>query len=108
MTIETLTTKNFAATIEKNELLVISFCAVWCKPCHAFLDVMNRLTDKHPDVFFGSIDIEKECELAKDFNISSVPSVMIIKKQSIVYADSGAMSPSALEELIIKAQTLDV
>ena len=108
MTMVALTTETFSEVMAKNELVVVDFWAEWCEPCKAFTKVIDGVSEKYPDVVFGSVDIEQEKELAKDFNISSVPTVMIIKNQVVVYADSGSIPPSALEELIDKAKALNV
>jgi len=73
-----------------------------------FSKVIESLAPKYNDVVFGSVDIEQEQELARDFNIISVPAVMILKNQVVVYADSGSMPASALAELIDQAKALDV
>ncbi len=108
MNVIALTTQTFSQVIAKNELVVIDFWAEWCEPCKSFSKVIESLAPKYTDVVFGSVDIEKEQELARDFNIISVPAVMILKRQVVVYADSGSMPASALSELIEQAKTLDV
>lgn len=108
MNLMELTDKSFAEVVAKHELVVIDFWAEWCEPCKSFSKVVEGLAPKHPDVVFATVNIEKEKELAQDFNVMSVPAVMILKKQVVVFADSGAMPASALEELIAKAKSLDV
>jgi thioredoxin 1 len=104
----TLTTRTFSDVLANNELVLVDFWAEWCEPCKSFTKVLESVMPKYPDVVFGSVDIEKEKELAQDFNIISVPAIMIVKKQVVVFADSGAMPASAVTELIEKAKALDV
>lgn len=108
MAIQVLTQDNFTQILAEHELVVVDFSAQWCAPCQSFTKVVEKVAQEHPDVLFGSVDIDKEPELAKDFNIMSVPAVMILKQQVVVYADSGLLMESSLVELIEQAKQLDV
>lgn len=108
MSIIALTEQTFSDVIADNELVVIDFWAEWCGPCKSFEKVIQSVAPKYPKVVFGSVDIESEKSLATDFNISSVPAIMILKNQTVVYADSGTLSASALSEMIDQAEKLDV
>ena len=108
MNIIKLTEATFHSVVEKHELVVLDFWAKWCGPCKSFAKVIEHLAPNYPEVVFASIDIDEEKELADDFKIASVPTVMILKKQVVVFADAGALPASALVELIDKAKTLDV
>jgi thioredoxin 1 len=103
-----LTDKTFSEVVAKNEIVVVDFWAQWCEPCKSFAKVMEKLAEKYPDIIFASVDIDQEKELTRDFKIISVPSIMILKKQVVIFADSGALPATALSELIDKAKELDV
>lgn len=102
-----LTQKNFDKTVQENELVVIDFWASWCGPCRSFKQVVEALDKQYPEVIFGAVDIEKEKELAEDFNIMSVPAIMILREQVVVFAQTGALPLSAMVELIEQAKKLD-
>ena len=104
--IKALTQHNFDAQIAQARLVVVDFCAKWCAPCTVFHEVMGCVAEQEPDVVFASVDIEQEEALAQEFAIRSVPSVMIIRNQAIVYAESGALSEGQLIELIAKAKAI--
>jgi len=57
---------------------------------------------------FGKVDTEAQPELAGTFRISSIPTLMIIRDGVVLYAQPGALPEAALEELITKAQELDM
>lgn len=103
-----LTSDNFAETLQQNALVLVDFWARWCEPCKSFGKSIASLTQKHSDVVFASVDIEAEPELAQDFNIVSVPAILIVKNQVVVYADSGLLSASALDDLLQQAKQLEV
>lgn len=108
MNIASLTSKSFSSTIAKHKLVVVDFYADWCQPCQAFAKVIERMAPNYPEVLFAKVDIEAEKELADDFNIMSVPAVMLLRDQVVLYAESGLLSESSLRELIEQAKNLDM
>lgn len=102
-----ITEKNFDETIEKHSLLLIDFWAEWCGPCQSFQQVLEQVAPEYPDFVFASVNIDNEKTLAEEFNIRSIPSVMIMKNQVIVYAEPGAMNASNLKALLDQAKVID-
>lgn len=103
-----LTHKNFDETIQNNELVIVDFWAEWCGPCKAFAPVFEEAAKQFPSIVFAKVNTEKEMELSQEFNIRSIPTLMIIKKQVIIYSESGALPLNAFKELIEEAIKVDV
>lgn len=103
-----VTQANFSPTIENNALVIVDFWAPWCGPCRAFAPVYEQISEKHPQVVFAKVNTEQEQSLAGSFQIRSIPTLMIFREQIIVYAQPGSLPASALEELITRAQALDM
>lgn len=101
-----LTKDNFDAALTEHKLMVVDFWAPWCKPCLAFKKVVDEVSGEYPDVMFAAIDVDQETELAKEFEIRSVPSIMILRDQVVVYAEAGAMPATGLRELLNQAKAL--
>jgi len=103
-----LTKDNFNETLQAGGLVLVDFWAAWCGPCRSFAPVFERVSERHPDAVFGKVDTEAQQELAAAFQISSIPTLMVIRDQVVLYAQPGALPESALEDLIGQAEGLDM
>lgn len=108
MATKELTQATFEETITNNDMVLIDFWAPWCGPCRSFAPTYETISEKHPDVVFAKVNTEEERSLAGYFQIRSIPTLMIFKEQIIVFSQAGSLPESALEEVIGKAQELDM
>jgi len=108
MTTINLTKDNFDKTVAESDTVVVDFWAPWCAPCRFFSPVFEAASDKHPGVVFGKVNTEEEPELAGMFGIRSIPTLMILREKVILYSEAGALPAHALEDILTKAQALDM
>ena len=103
-----LTKDNFVSSIDGHPFAVIDFWAPWCGPCRSFAPTFAAAATRHPDVRFAKVDTEAQPEIAAHFRIRSIPTLMIFRENIIVFAQAGALSPRALDEVLAAAKGLDM
>jgi len=103
-----LTKDNFVSSIDGHPFAVIDFWAPWCGPCRAFAPTFAAAAQRHPEVRFAKVNTEEQQELAAHFNIRSIPTLMVFRDNIIVFAQAGALSASALDQVLTAARGLDM
>ena len=104
----TLTKDNFVDTIQNNDTVLIDFWAEWCGPCKQFGPVFEASSEKHDDIVHAKVDTESERELASTFGIQSIPTLVVFKEQTIVFAQPGSLPGDVLEDLVGQVKALDM
>jgi thioredoxin 1 len=103
-----LTSDNFVETISNNDAVIIDFWAPWCGPCQSFGPVYEELSEQFENVVFAKVNTEVEQQLAAQFQIRSIPTLMFFREQIILYSEAGALPKSGVTQLVEQAMTLDM
>jgi thioredoxin len=103
-----LTTDNFEQTVTDHDMVVVDFWAPWCGPCRFFGPVFEAASDKHEDIVFGKVNSDEESELAGMFGIRSIPTLLIMRQNVVIYHEAGALPAGALDDILARAKELDM
>ena len=97
----TVTSENFSSLRTGNQPLVVDFWATWCGPCRILTPIVSEMAEQYEGkVVIGKCDVE-ECEdLAAEFGIRNIPTLLFFKNGEVVDKLIGAQPKPKIEEKI--------
>jgi len=95
-------------TVNKDGIVLIDFWAAWCGPCRQFAPIFERSSETHPEITFAKVDTEDQQQLAAEYGISSIPTLVIYRDGIPIFGQPGALPGPALESVIEQVQALDM
>ena len=93
--------ENFKNEIEEHDgLAVIDLYADWCGPCRMLSPIIDELCSEYPDVKFCKVNVDDDPELARAFNVQSIPMIALVKDNTFVDLSVGYVPKQKLKNLI--------
>ena len=89
--------------LEQSKLVLVDFWAEWCGPCKQIAPTLEELADKYSEnLSVCKVDVDTNRELALQYNVRSIPSLMIFKNGEMADSLFGAVSLEELEDLVTR------
>ena len=97
----TITSENLSSLRRGQQPLVVDFWATWCGPCRMVAPVIEELAGEYDGkVVIGKCDVEEQEDLAQEFGIRNIPTILFFKNGEVVDKLIGAQPKSKIEEKI--------
>ena len=101
--ITVITKDNFQAEVlQSDKPVLVDFWAAWCGPCKMLSPVVDQIAEENPDIKVGKINVDDEPELAGQFGVMSIPTLLMIKEGKVAAQSVGFRPKAQLEEMLLK------
>ena len=95
------TNTNFQELLQDSKLVIVDFWATWCGPCRMLSPILDEVEAEMPDqISVVKVNVDDAGEIAGQFRIMSIPTLLFVKDGQIVDKTVGAMPKAALVERI--------
>lgn len=98
-----VTKQNFnQEVVEADKTVIVDFWATWCGPCQMLAPVLSQIAEERKDIVkVCKVNVDEEQDLAMEFNIMSIPTLVIFKNGKPVKTIVGFHSKSEIENIIV-------
>lgn len=76
---------------QDGKTVLVDFWATWCGPCRMIAPVLEEIAKERPDVTVCKVDVDEERELALEYGVSSIPTLLVFRDGKVVNQSIGAM-----------------
>ena len=95
-----LNNDNFDKVRNHEGIALLDFYADWCGPCRMVLPLVDEIAAERCDLLVGKINVNENPDLAEEFKVLSIPTLVVMKDGKIVNRVSGARSKEAILDLV--------
>ena len=90
MSVKMIGKNNFEEVKNSDKPVLIDFYADWCGPCRMVAPILHEIAEERPDVIVAKINVDDEEELAMEFGVYSIPTLVVMKNGEVIKQASGA------------------
>ena len=101
MAVITITKENFEAEVLKSaQPVLLDFWAAWCGPCRMLSPIVDEVAEERTDVKVGKVNVDEQPDLAAEFGVMSIPTLLVFKGGKLVNQAVGARPKSGVLALL--------
>lgn len=90
MSVLSINKSNFEQIRNSGKTVLLDFYAGWCGPCRMVSPLVDQIADENPQYLVGKINVDNEPELAQQFGVLSIPTLVVMKNGKVVNQSVGA------------------
>lgn len=100
MSLQNISKSEFAdVVLNSKQPVLVDFYATWCGPCKQIAVALEEMSKTHPNVKIVKVDVDAQSDLAMEYNISSIPTLILFADGSPAKQVVGAVSRTEIEKL---------
>lgn len=96
-----LNNENFDRVRSNEGISLIDFYADWCGPCRMVLPIIDEIASERDDILVGKVNVDENPELAREFGVFSIPTLIVLKDGEVASRASGAKSKEKILDMIL-------
>ena len=101
MSLHTITKENFdALVLQSGNPVLVDFWAPWCGPCRMVSPIVDEIAGERPDITVGKVNVDEQPELAMQFGVMSIPTLLVFKGGQLSQKAVGARPKEDLLKLL--------
>ena len=101
MAVITITKENFDAEVLQSEKpVLLDFWASWCGPCRMVSPIVDEVAEERTDVKVGKVNVDEQPELASQFGVMSIPTLLVFEQGKLVNQGVGARPKAGILALL--------
>ena len=100
MSVVTVTKSHFNEIKNSEKTVLLDFYADWCGPCRMVAPIVHEIAEECPQYLVGKINVDDEPELAMQFDVMTIPTLVVLKGGEVVNQVSGARPKAQILSLL--------